>query len=265
MSRRAMSKRQRIFLVWANVFLVAGFYVWYFGAATLFVLETRYVEWKSPIVKKIPVELTDLSVSQAPGLKLSYFGYEFEVPWDDLDEGKIKQVGKMKMQRIAFRSGNVILFSRTAPKEFVQTFLSTAKADPDNARKLWGEEALQSDYSLHRLILEATPGQVSLFTRREDAARGAMLLVTKGVMVVPKGGESGIFRVRTGGFQGFQYGDPQSRPKSLNVEIFADDGGLNFIFAQRGEGPSPAITQAEINRVIQTVRKIPKPALSAGR
>jgi len=34
--------------------------------------------------------LKDTSVSEAPGTKLSYFGYEFEVPWSDLDESQTK-------------------------------------------------------------------------------------------------------------------------------------------------------------------------------
>jgi hypothetical protein len=256
-----MTKRQRKMVIWANVFLVAGFCVWHFGVAALFVLETRYVGWKFPLVKKTPMELADLSVAQAPGQTLSYFGYEFEVPWD-IDQGKTKQIGKMEL--IAFRSGNALVFSRAAPREFVQTFLSTTKVDPDKVRTLWGGEALASDYSLHRLILEATPREVTLFTPREDAVRSSMLILFKGIMT-PRGGESGIFRVRTDKFQGFQYGDPQARPKSLNVEIFADDGGLSFAFAQKGQGLSPAITQPEINRVIQTVRKISEPALSASR
>jgi hypothetical protein len=261
MGRKGMTKRQRKLVFWANMFLVAGFCVWHFGVAALFVLENRYVGWKFPVAKETPVELTDLSISQAQGPRLSYFGYEFEVPWD-IDQEKTKQTGKM--EHIAFHSGNALLFSKAAPKEFVQTFLSSTRVDPNNVRKLLGEEALESDYSLHRLILEATPGQVTLFTRREDVVRNSMLLLFKGVMM-PRGGESGIFRVRTGKFQGFQYGDPQARPKSLNVEIFADDGGLSFAFAQRSGGPAPAITQAEINRVVQTVRKIPESALSASR
>lgn len=262
MGRRSLSKRQRKWLVRANVALVAGFCVWHFGVATFFVAETRYVGWKYPAVKQAPIGLTDCSISQATGRKLSYFGYEFEVPWDDLDEGKTKQMGKMRL--IAFRSGNAMLFSRMAPKEFVQTFLSSTKVDPENVRKLWGEEALESDYALHRLILEATPEQVTLFTHREDAVRDAMLILFKGIMM-PRGGESGIFRVRTEKFQGFQFGDPHSRPKSLDVEIFAEDGGLGFIFAQKDKGTTPAITQAEINRVIQTARKIPEEGSSAGR
>jgi hypothetical protein len=262
MSKRALSKRHRNRLVWVNVLLVAGVCVWYFGAAALFVVETRYVGWKFPAVRKAPVELTDLSVSPAMGQKLSYFGYEFEVPWDDLDEGKTKQIGAIQL--IVFRSGNAILFSRMAPREFVETFLANTKIDRNNFRKLCGDGALESDYSLKRLILEVTPGQINLMTPRPEAARGAMLLVMKGVMI-PRGGESGIFRVRSGNFQGFQFGDPLSRPKAMSVEIFGEEGGLSFIFAQKEKAAGLGIAQGEMNRVVQTARKIPAEGLSAER
>ena len=249
-----MSKRQRRWLVWANVLLAAGFLVWYFGAAALFMVETRYVGWKFPEVVRVPVELGDLSVAQGAGRTLSYFGYEFEAPWDDVDEAKGKQVGKVQL--IAFRSDKAILFSRMAPKEFVTEFLTNTKINPRDLRALYGEEALQSDYALHRLILEATPGKINLLTPRQEAVGNAMLLVMKGIMV-PGRGETEIYRVRTEKFQGFQFGDPKSRPKSVNIEMYAKDGGLSFIFVQREKGNAEGITQAEINRVIRTARRAP--------
>jgi len=227
-------------------------YAWFLGLATAFALEARYIGWKMPIVRKTPVDLPDLSVSPQQSHKLTYFGYEFEVPWE-VDEAKTKQTGKI--QRITFRSGNTLLFSKMAPKEFVDTFLSGAKADPERLRKLYGEDALASDYALYRQILEATPAKVSLFTPRREAVGEAMLLVIKGIMI-PSGGETGIFRIRTGDFQGFQYGDPLRRPKSLEVKIFSNDGGLAFLFVQQEKGPVPPITQAEVNRTIQSIRKV---------
>jgi hypothetical protein len=262
MGRKSLSKRQRKWLVRTNVVLLAAFCLWHFGVTALFVLEARYVGWKFPAVYRAPTELVDSSISPAPGRTLTCFGYEFDVPWDDLNESKMKQIGRMQM--IPFRSGNALLFSRMPPKEFVRTFLSSTKADPENVRKFWGADALESDYALHRLILETTPGQFTLLSHREVAARGAMLLLSKGIMM-PGGGDSGIFRVRTERFQGFQFGDPQSRPKSLSVEMFSDDVGLSFIFAQREDGIAPAITQAEINRVLRTARKVSEEGQSADR
>ena len=237
------------------VFLVIGLlcvaYVWFFGVATVFALEARYIGWKMPAVKSAPLPVFDSSISQSNGLKLSYFGYDLEVPWSDLDEGKTKQIGQMQL--IAFHSGRSILFSVGKPKEFIKTFLSSSGGQSENLAHLYGPDALRSDYALHRLILEATPQRVGLFSARREAVGNTMLLVFKGIMM-PRGGESGVFNVRTSGFAGFQFGDPRSYPKSLSVEMFADDGGFALTFAR---GPSTAaITQPEINRTIQSVRRI---------
>lgn len=243
-----MSKPTRILFILAIAGVLCLGYLWFFGAATMFALEARYFGWKMPVVKRTPVELADHSIAQAVGRKLSYFGYDFEVPWE-IDEAKCKQVGEMQL--VAFRSGNALLVSRGAPKEFVNSFLKT---DPASLRALYGEDVLQSDYLLKQRILEATPDKVGLFTPRNEAVRGAMLLVYKGIMI-PEGGKSGIYRIQTGDFRGFQFGDPQSRPRSISVEIYDKDGGLGFIFTQRESSSEPPITQPEINCTVQSLRK----------
>src|SRR6266852_3311823 len=101
-----MTKRGRILSALAIAGGLCIVYLWFFGVATMFALEARYVGWKIPVVKRTPVELGDLSISQASGRKLDYFGYEFEVPWS-VDEAKSRQVGKMQL--IALRTGNSIL------------------------------------------------------------------------------------------------------------------------------------------------------------
>lgn len=257
-----MSKRERRLIVWANVVIVTGFCVWHFGVATLIALETRYVGWKFPVVKKIPVELSDLSISNAPGQRLSRLGYEFEVPWE-VDEERTKQTGKTSIV-IALRSENAIWFSRVPPKELVSKFQALHKGDEATLKLVFGEDALKSDYSLIRLILEATPDQVTPLTPRSNAVAKSVFLLMKGIMV-PAGGDTGIFRIANNDLHGFQYGDPQRRPKSIDVEIFSDSGGLAFLFVQREKGPAPAITQAEINRVIQSVRRVQEQDLSASR
>ncbi len=248
-----MSRPRRILIFLAIAGLLCFAYLWFFGMAAMFALEARYVGWKMPVVKRTPVELPDQSIAQAPGRRLSYFGYDFEVPWE-IDEAKSKSAGKMQL--VAFRSGNALLVSKMAPKEFVNSFLSSSRGDQAGLRGLYGDDALRSDYSLTRLILEATPNKVGLLTPRRQAVGQTMLLVVKGIMI-PQGGESGIYRIRTGNFQGFQYGNPQSRPKSVDIEIFGDDGGLAFLFVQKERGEVPAISQAEINRVIQSLQKSP--------
>ncbi|HKW64752.1 MAG TPA: hypothetical protein VJN89_19520 [Candidatus Acidoferrum sp.] len=247
-----MSTSKRGLFVFVIVGLLCASYLWFFGVATMFALEARYVGWKMPVVKKTPVELPDQSIVQVAGRKLAYFGYEFEVPWE-IDEAKSKQVGGMQL--VAFRSGNTLLVSRIPAKEFVNDFVSMRKADPDGLRALYGEDVLQSDYSLKERIFETTPHKVGLLTPRSEAAASAMLLLIKGIMM-PSGGESGIYRIRTGDFKGFQFGDPRSRPRSFDLEIHDEEGGFGFVFFQRQNGSEPPITQAEINFVIQSLRKL---------
>lgn len=246
-----MSKLKRILLVLAIATLSCIVYLWFFGVATMFALEARYIAWKTPVVKRIPTELPDQSITQVPGRKLSYFGYDFEVPWE-IDQAKSKRVGKMQL--VAFRSGNALLVSRGAPNEFVNDFLSMGKADPASLKALYGEDILQSDYLLRQRILETTPDKIGVLTPRREAIGDATLLLIKGIMM-PREAEAGIYRIRTGDFQGFQFGDPRSRPKTLDLEICNEDGGLGFVFIQRDNTSEPSITQPEINRVVQSLRK----------
>jgi hypothetical protein len=58
-------------------------YLWFFGTQTFFALEALNVARKLPFVKRTPVVLSDVAVSQESGMNLSYFGYDFEVPWTD--------------------------------------------------------------------------------------------------------------------------------------------------------------------------------------
>jgi hypothetical protein len=53
-----------------------------------------------PITRIVPTDLKDRSVSQTPGKTLSYFGYEFEVPWSDLDENQTRLYPEDKRQKM---------------------------------------------------------------------------------------------------------------------------------------------------------------------
>ena len=69
-----MSRWKRVLISFGIVVVACVTYLWLFGTQTFFVLEAHSAARKLPFVKLTPIELTDLSVSQAPGMKLSYFG-----------------------------------------------------------------------------------------------------------------------------------------------------------------------------------------------
>lgn len=249
-----MSRWKRVLISIGIVLVVCATYLWFLGTQTFFVLEAHNVARKLPFVKLMPVPLPDLSVAQAPGMKLSYFGYEFEIPWTDIDTEKTQIIGGNKAI-IAFHSGNVISVWSGQPHEFMNGLLEAGKIDRDSFRKLYGDEALQSDYNFKRLILETTPDKVALLRdRRTDVSQGVLLMVK--AICVPGDPNSGIYAVQGQEFKGFQYGRPQSPPKQLSVELFPANGHLDLIISQKAQGPT-VISQADINRIVQTIHTVP--------
>jgi hypothetical protein len=69
-------------------------------------ITTRMEARKVPAVRIAPQALADYSVSQSPGMTLSYFGYEFEVPWN----ASFKETLGKTLVQLRFQSGqNVVL------------------------------------------------------------------------------------------------------------------------------------------------------------
>jgi hypothetical protein len=246
-----LSKTVRRLLVAVVIFGVGVAYCWVFGFQTLMILETRYLARRAPVVKKTPTALPIADVSTNPGTKLSFLGYQFEVPWDDIDTSRTRHFNNLVS--VGFRSGRAVLISSVPPRDFVRSVMSMFKLDAEGFRHLFGEQAFQSDYELKRAIFESTPSSVTLFTPIPTIVSRAVMLIMKAVML--PGNDTEIYTIRSGNFKGFQIGNPASRPSRIALQLCAEDGELDLTLAQRKEGPPPGIAQAEINRIIQTARR----------
>jgi hypothetical protein len=241
---------RRILIGFVIVVGVVYLYLSLFGGP--FFLTKRYIN--NPVMWKVPAALPDLTISTAPGMKLSYFGWEFEVPWNDLDPGKTKAIGKppWQWQVIGFRSGRQIVFMRHPANEWSKLLPPPTDPKLKNAyKRLFGADA-SSDYAFTRATLEATPDQLTPFTFRRQAVRLALLLFFKSAEVGVHNAKSGIFMIDTSGFRGFQYGNPAKQPGTDDV-LYSERGGIEFHFGSRSPNKAP-IPQADINRVIQTVK-----------
>jgi len=254
-----MSRRKRIFIAAGAMVLVGAIYTWLFGVQTASALMVRYTYRKMPDVARTPVSLPDTSISDVPHKKMSYFGYEFELPWDDVDEQKSKTAGTIRLT--CFDSGNAFWFSRFPPKEFLNTVMKTAQLDPQGLRQLYGDDAFKSDYAFHQKMLRITPSEITPFISQRQAIAGQTLLLIK-ALSMPKA-SSGIFSIQTQRFEGFQFENPQSRPLRISDELFSDDGGIELIFFQKVGGSAPSISQSEINRIIRSIRELPPQATAS--
>jgi hypothetical protein len=247
-----MSKWIRIIIALGIVGIVCATYLWLFGIQTLYIFETRKIGRKVPIVNSVPVELHDFSVSKVRGEKLSFMGVEFEVPWDDVDETKSKIDRNWAL--IIFRSGNAMILCVNPPKEFMNGMFRDKSASPELFTGLYGSGVLHSDYELQKAIFETTPGKVTLLTPSNRAAGFAAVLLIKAIM--PPTTDWAIYNVRSESLRGFQLGDPIRRPFKMALELSGDEVEIEFNFLQQQSGPTPAITQADINRIIQSAHSI---------
>jgi hypothetical protein len=246
-----MSTKARLLIGLFVVLLLCVAYLWFFGFQTLIVLEARYLTRKTPAVRLAPAQLADLSISNSPGRKLSYFGYEFEVPWNDVDEAKSGLIPDSNKAMIAFRSGNSLSVWHGSPRAFLNQVLSNDKIDQNTLRRIVGDEALQSDYALYRAILRMTPDKMTPFESQSDAGNQALLLLVKGICM-PPGADSGVFAVSAAEFSGFQFGRPGNPSGQVSVRLFSDSSSLNFIFVQTAGGPT-LISQPDVNRILRTL------------
>jgi len=249
--RAGMSTRARVLIGLFVVLLLCVAYVWFFGFQTLVLLEARFLTRKAPAVSLAPSPLKDLSISRSPGKKLSYFGYEFEVPWNDVDAAKTGVIPDTNKAMIVFQSGNALSVWHGSPRAFLNQVLSNDKIDQNTLRRIVGDEALQSDFALYRTILQMTPNKMTPFESQRDAANQALLLLVKG-FAMPPGADSGVFSVSAGEFSGFQFGRPQNQFSEVSVRLFSPTSSLNFIFKQNPAGPA-VISQPDINRILQTL------------
>jgi hypothetical protein len=67
--------------------------------------------------------------------------------------------------------------------------------------------------------------------------------------------ETGIFNVRSMGYEGFQYGDPQRRPDMLFLRLYSNDSKAIIEFLQVGYEEPAGVTQPEINRIVESLHK----------
>lgn len=214
-----------------------------------------------PVTRVVPTDLKDLSVSQSPGTKLSYFGYEFEVPWSDLDESKTKLFPKdkpdKKMVWLTFRSGLRLIVTAVPPREMADEFTKgDFKVSPQAFEAVFGHEAAASDYEFTKRVYTFTPDKMHYLAWSSALhTREQMLLLIKSILP-SKPAESGILNVRNQSYKGFQQGNPKIRQDSLLVHLYSDDGSVEIVFLQKDYNNAAGVTQPEINRIVQSLHRL---------
>ncbi len=236
--------------------------------ATLAVIAAG-VQWVGPIVFSmwaarklpknaglVPQDLRDFSISNAEGRKLAYFGYEFEVPWNDLDETQTKLIPKVNPCKVilTFSSGLRLMVTAVPPREWANSLPADFKSSPQVIEAVFGHEAMQSDYDFVRRLYEFTPARMNRWSFSPAVHyREGFVLMVKSVALSPWA-DSGIFNIQNESFKGFQQGEPRGRRVSFG--LYSDEGSIEFIFGQKDYKNLAGISQPEINRIVQSLRRV---------
>jgi hypothetical protein len=208
-----------------------------------------------PVARVVPADLKDKSVSETPGRKLSYFGYEFDVPWSDLDETQTKLYPKDKPNKtrveLHFRSGLRVLVTAIPPRSWATELSTDFNVPPQRVESSFGK----SDYSFVKTLYEFTPEKMNHWSLSDRVHnREEFLLLVKSI-ALPRSAEAGIFNLQNQSYKDFQDGNPQVRQDEIIVHLFSDEDSVEMIFLQKDYQDPTGVSQPEINRIVQSLHK----------
>jgi hypothetical protein len=203
----------------------------------------------NPIVAMTPQPLKDTTVADLKGgVIIHCFGYSVQVPWT-----KTKVVRDWKdMSFRSFDDGPTVVL-----EDHPTDILTSPAGEEASTRKAWGsllgDHATRSHYDYAAVELNTRPSDVSFFHSRHANFRDYMLLVMKSVEIPHD--SSAIYSIAAGQFRGFQFGDPQKLPSSVELLLFdGHDRALKLTLRGPKDGTRPALTQEQINGIVASIK-----------
>lgn len=247
-----LSRRLRIQIGLGLIAVLAVVYAWQFGTQTADALLVHYKFRDLPDVSQIPTPLRDFAVSKEIHPKSSCSGFDYELPWDDVDTARNKKVGTICVT--TFRSGNVFWFSTFPANDFVNGLQNEMHMTPEQFRTCVGEHASASDYAFMEQMLNARPSEVSV-TASPNAADFFMWLLFVKAMAMPPA-DSGIYAIRLHDFKGFQSENRKAPRFQIEDDLYSDSGGINVILFLKDRQSAASITQPQINRILDSIHRL---------
>lgn len=224
------------------------------GPPVTIFLTARWEARKNPGLNVTPIPLADYSVSEAPGTAMSYFGYEFEVPWKASFK-KRGGLGKNGIVQFDFESGQVVTF--IVPENYVgllTEIVEDQSLNMKNLRPVFGDLMDRSPYDQYATLLNTTPRSIRAFGPRAEAVRGVTLLTIKAIAIPLPGLNAGAFSFELHDKRGFQIGDPR-KSKSEFLEVFGM--GNHYVeIACMTSKDSAKLSQPQLNRILTSLHPV---------
>ena len=194
-------------------------------------------------MNSVPEPLTNTTASTAEGTTLSYYGYQFDVPW--------KGIVTETYPEIIFRDGQEVRLGD--PSRFRHRHARDGARTNHNAEEEARESiARQSWYEQYKAMLSMTPAQLSPFFSHRNFALALTLLSWKSVILEHNVARPDIFSFETPNYRGFEISGLSRGWQHVEIDLFDAQDDTFQVFVSVIRDSTPKVTQADINRIIQS-------------
>jgi hypothetical protein len=211
------------------------------------------VKWDArtqPELWVVPQPLLATTSETSIGKSFSYFGYEFESPWTEVAfERKTQSVAVLN-----FSGGQAIsVFDWPDSDGLVQAMKGGSVERGSALETVFGQGTMRSNYDLISRTLNVTPGDLRIFSARQNMVGNSVLLRIKQIEISRVKGR--VYFFQTNSFRGFQEGDPL-HDAVVTIEAFdAQDHRIQLLIGAKANASSKP-TQGDIYRVLYSFRPI---------
>ena len=223
---------------------------WLYGLQVRNWMRARQLQKSHPALGLVPHPLRDTSISRDKGMTLAEFGYQFDVPWTQIESHKAAGITAAYLFQGGF---GLTVWNATELTTTIKMMRDAAERSNHPFTSFLGA---RTEYELLNSELNVTPGQLSPFMPKQEAFRRSMLLSLKQIEL-PSESTAGISSFALHAWRGFQLGDPE-RNGLVDVRCFdANDHELRFFLAVE-RGSNTHISQPDVNRIVQSLRPAEK-------
>lgn len=227
--------------------VVTAVFLFEYGRPIALLLYTKWEVRKATELWVVPTPLRVVATESPTGKKLSYFGYDFESPWAEVKrERKLESIAVLN-----FSGGQFIsILDPAHSADELQIMKQEATKRGVELRSVFGEEVTRSRYALRSKILNLTPGDLRLFSPRQEMVANSVLLIMKKIWVTRTKG--GLYSFETNCVRGFQVGGPVQDDMVIIEAFDAQDHKIE-VWAGSEHGANYRPSQADINRILYSL------------
>jgi hypothetical protein len=231
---------------WCITALAAALCLFFYAKPLFFFIHAKWEVRNEPKLWNLPEPLPLPPVSRADGEAFSYFGYEFESPWNGLRQQR-KTESVVLLTSSTERS--IMIFAPAKEGGELYALKHFAAEEGRDVHGLFGEDA-RSNYALRYKELSVTPSDLRLLSSPREMTANSLFLEMK---KIDSQRWSRLYRFNTEWFRGLQEGDPLL-DKSVMIEAYdAADRKLMLIICAQDQAQQK-LSQAEVNAILTSLR-----------